>query len=259
MTIARALKSLGWVLVVAAPFSWLAGVFSPFWLPQTLSEPLGKALSLTSVVPAGLLLTLGGILLAKSREATDAQEKRSLFCLDSCVAAYEEARNLLVDGDNDRGRWIAAARALKHAQKLSKAVTVDAHLRALEVHHLKYRKFFYDILSPKSAAFFYGAQDPATPLDAAAAASTAREERAGRSVTSTVNALSEKSLHAVWEAAQWPDDNPDPLDAGFSPEEEGRLLVLFPGLYEYLEHTRRFTSASGRLLSSTPGRKPLNP
>ena len=123
----------------------------------------------------------------------------------------------------------------------------DAHLRALDVHHLRYRRFFYDILRTKPAAFFYGAQDPATPLDAAAAASTAREERAGRTVTSTVKALSEKSLHAVWEAAQFPADYPDPLDIGFAPEEEGRLLVLFPGLHAYLEHTLQYTSASGKL------------
>jgi LmbE family N-acetylglucosaminyl deacetylase len=42
-------------------------------------------------------------------------------------------------------------------------------------------------------------------------------------------------------------DYPDPLDIGFAPEEEGRLLVLFPGLHAYLEHTLQYTSASGKL------------
>jgi hypothetical protein len=203
---ARILKFLGWVLVAVAPLAWLATMFSAFLIPQTVSEQLSKAFSLTSVVPAGLLLTLGGLLLAKAREAAEAQEKRSLFYLDSCIAAFEEARRLVADGNNDRATWIAAGRALTHAQELSKAVTESAHLRALDVHHLRYRRFFHDILWTKPAAFFYGAQDPATPLNTAAAASTAREEREGRTVTSTNKALSEKSLHAVWKAAEFPAD-----------------------------------------------------
>jgi hypothetical protein len=43
------------------------------------------------IVPAGLLLTLGGLLLTKAHEAAEAEEKRSLFFLESC----KEARTLL--------------------------------------------------------------------------------------------------------------------------------------------------------------------
>ena len=79
---------------------------------------INEALSLASLIPNALLLALGGLLLSRARELEDAQEKRSLFYLESCVRAYEEAWNLLCDGNNDRGTWIAAARALKHAQNL---------------------------------------------------------------------------------------------------------------------------------------------
>jgi hypothetical protein len=162
--------------------------------------------------------------------------------------AYEEARSLLADGNNDRATWIASARALKHAQKLSAEVSVDAHRRVLDLYRLKYRGFFGGILWDKSAAFFYGAHDPAAPTDEAAAASSAPGARAGRTTTSTAKELADASLHAVWEAAQWPSDYQDPLaGAGFSDKDQGPLMLFAPGLHEYLEHKKRYHSASGKL------------
>lgn len=250
------LRIFGWLVVLAAVLALGTAIYTAFSIrptPPTFVEQVNKALSLA--VPAGVLLALGGLLLSKAYETTDANEKTSLFYLESCVHAYEEARNLLADGNNDRGTWIAAARALKNAQGLSKNVSVDAHLRVLELHRLKYRRCFNEILSNKPAAFFYGTADPSVPLEVAAAASSAPDVRAGRTVTSTARELSEKSLYAVWEAAQWPTDYRDPLDTEFSKKEEGSLLVLFPGLYDYLEHTRNFRSASGRIFRREPDKK----
>lgn len=80
-----------------------------------------------------------------------------------------------------------------------------------------------------------------------AAESTAPERHGSRITTSTLKSLSDKSLRAVWEAAQWPTDYEDPLDRGFSKEEQAQMLVLFPGLHEFLEHKERWHSASGKL------------
>jgi hypothetical protein len=246
---------------MTAVISFIGGVYSAFWIQQTDAERLGKALSVISsaVVPAGLLATLGGIFLTKADQATDTAEKRSLFYLESCIAAYEEARKLLADGNNDRATWIAAARALKHAEKLSIEVKVDGHCRVLELHRLKYRGFFNGILRARPAAFFYGAHDVSTPLAEAAAASSASEERAGRTITSTVKALAETSLHAIWKAAQWPMDYQDPLAGDrFSQSDEGPLMIFAPGLQEYLEHTRQYQSASGELWPRNQQEKPGN-
>jgi hypothetical protein len=117
------------------------------------------------------------------------------------------------------------------------------------LHQLKYRGIFHHAIAEKTAAFFYGADDSSITTDEAAKLSTAREERGGRTVTSTLKELSDKSLRAVWEAAQWPSDYQDPLDRGFTKEEQGRLIVLFPGLHEFLEHKERFHSASGKLFA----------
>ena len=231
------LNWLGWVLIAVA-----GGIIVvSFWIPSSVFDPLKSAL------PAGVLIALAGHLFTQARSARDSTEKRSQFYLESCVLAYEEARNLILDGSNDRVTWIAAARALAHAKQLSLRVTVDAHLRVVELHKLKYRRFFHEALADKPASFFYGCSDASVTLDEAAALSTAREKRGGRDVTSTVKELSEKSLYAVWEAAQWPQEYQDPLEKGFSEEEKSKLLVLWPGLHEYFEHKDRWDSASGKL------------
>lgn len=234
---ATLLKWMGWLLIATAGVV----VAYPLSTHHEAFDPLINAL------PAGILIALGAQLLAQGKNISEANEKRSLFYLDSCVKAYEEANSLLSDENNDRVKWIAAGRALIHAKELVTNVTEDAHLHVLELHKLKYRNFFHGALADKTAAFFFGAEDPTIPTDQAAELSTAREQRGGRTVTSTVNELSEKSLRAVWEAAQWPLDYNDPLDCGFSEPEYAKLTVLYPGLHEFLEHKRRWQSASGRL------------
>ncbi len=247
---ARVLQTLGWSLLFFGALIIPSVVVVAARVAQPIGEGLGKRFSFISsfLAPAGLLLAIGGTFLAKSRELEDATEKRSLFYLDSCTAALEEARLLLADGNNDRATWIAAARALKHAQALAKQVTLDAHLRALELRRLKYRRFFSDAIRERPAAFFYGASDPTVPLDKAAAESTAATERGGLHVSSTVRRLNEASLHVIWEASLWPDNYEDPLaGAKFSDRDEAGLMLFAPGLHTYLEHTKQFHSASGQL------------
>jgi hypothetical protein len=152
-----------------------------------------------------------------------------------------------VGDNNDRTTWIAAGRALAHAKELSTRVVVPAHREVLELNTLRYRRFFHELLSTNRATFFYGVENNSITIEQAAQLSTAREERAGRICISTLKELSEESLYAVWQAAQWPSDFDDPLKATFSEQERASLLVLFPGLHEYLEHKRLWHSASGKL------------
>lgn len=214
----------------------------PLFIPLVKFDPLINAL------PAGVLLALGAQLLTQGKNFSDASEKRSLFYLESCVKAYEEARDLLQDGNNERPKWVAAGRALVHAKELASNVSEDSHLRVLELHKLKYRGVFHRAIADKPAAFFFGAKDTSIPTDLAAAQSTAEEDKGGHKITSTLNNISDKSLRAVWEAAQWPVDYREPLDRGFSAEEQEKLLVLFPGLLEYLEHKQSWHSESGKLI-----------
>jgi hypothetical protein len=245
-TLVDCLKVLAWLNIVLALVIVAGGVFVLFVGAEQWQRVL--PVFAIALATAGVLLTLAGHLFAQARDVNEARDKRSLFYFQSCLTAYEEAQALLEDGNNDRVTWIAAGRALGHAKELSKLITQDPHLRALELHQLKYRGFFYGCLQPKTAAFFYGARDSSMPINDAAAASTAPAVHAGRHVGSTVNALSSKALRAIWEAAQWPTTFQDPLKADFSEQEQGSIMVIFPGLHEYLEHTRAYTSAGGKLI-----------
>jgi hypothetical protein len=235
--LAAFLKTCGWLMILVATVA----IVYPFLNPPSNLSPLVAAL------PGGVLVAIGAQLLSQGKHFSEQAERDSLFYLESTVKAFEEARDLLQDGNNDRKTWIAAGRALMHAKELAGRVKADSHKRVLELHRLKFRGFFHDVLYDKSAAFFYGATNPAVPIDDAARESTAADNRGGRMVASTLKSLSEKSIRAVWEAAQWPTEYADPLDSNFSDQEVAKLFVLFRGLNEYLEHTRRWHSAAGAL------------
>lgn len=239
---AKVLSVIGWLLLGAAALVLVA----PMVLPGMQFDLMVNGL------PAGVLIALGGQLFAQSKTIVELREKRSRFYLDSTVLAFEEARTLLADGNNERATWVAAGRALRHAEALSLDVIDGAHIRVLELHKLKYRGTFGEILAAQSAAFYYGAVNTQAPIDGAAAQSTAREQRAGRTITSTLRELPEQAIRAVWQAAQWPVDFKDPLEGRFSAEERAKLLVLYPGLHEFLEHRDRWHSASGRLFLRNP-------
>jgi len=227
----------GWLFFASA----LVFIAYPFLTPLGVFKPLENGL------PAGVLVALAAQLFTQSKNLQESREKRSLFYLDSCVKAFEEARILLEDGNNDRATWIAAGRALGHATDLADNVTADAHLRVLELHRLKYRRCFHDALQ-RSAAFFYGAK-LVLSTDDAAKWSTAGEEGG---LISTVKGLSDKALRAVWLAAQWPTGYEDPLDRGFSEAERQQMCLLFPGLHEFLDHKERWHSAAGKLYERKP-------
>lgn len=239
---AKLISVFGWGLIVIAA----AVIICPLFASARDVGPLANAL------PAGVLVALGAQLLTQGRNLREAAEKRSLFFLESCAEAYDDAESLLKDGNNDRATWIAAGRALVHAKALAADVTHEVHRRVLELHRMKHRGFFNRAIRDRPAAFFFGAKDTSIPIDEAARLSTAGEERVGRTVTSTVKELSGKSLRAVWEAGAWPEGYQDPSDRDFSDEERDKLLVLFPGLSEFLDHKDRWHSASGRLFAKDP-------
>ena len=192
---AKILLTLGGLFIASA----ICVVAYPFFVSCATFDPLINGL------PAGILVAIGAQFLAQGKNMRDANDKRSIFYLKSCVLAYKEASNILQDGNNERVKWIGAGRALGHAKELAIRVTEDAHLRVLELHQLKYRSIFSDAIAEKPAAFFYGAHDPSITTEEAAKLSTAREERGGRTVTSTLKELSEKSLLAVWEVGKGTD------------------------------------------------------
>lgn len=238
MTTPRLLTGLAWFLIASAVVVLFLGCVLPEWMLNALKN----------AVPAGLLVALAGNLFTQGKNAQDNTEKRSAFFLEASIKAYEQARLLLENSNNDRATWIEAARCLAHAKVLGDGITLDAHRRILELNRLKYRSFFHQVLTSRSATVFYGVtESDSLDLDNAARASTAPEEINGQVTTSTLKQLSEPSLKAIWEAAQWPESYKDPIDESFTDSELDKLIVLYPELHRHLEHRRRWHSASGHL------------
>jgi hypothetical protein len=100
-------------------------------------------------------------------------------------------------------------------------------------------------LLQKPAAFFYGASDISITTEEAAKLSRAPDENG--KVFWPVRELSEGSLQAVWEAAQFPKPYRDPLAKEFSEAEKGIIGLFYSGLHENLEHRAMWHSAGGKL------------
>ena len=237
MKVSSALTGFGWLLV-ASSVGALVGAFA---------EGGGLYEGLKNAVPAGVLLALAGHLFTQSKTLVESAEKRSLFNLDGFRLAFAHAKTLLQDGNNDRSKWIEAARSLSQGEELAREVSVESHKRVLELERLKYRAVFHEALAGKSAMHFYGVPSLYPTLDEAAKASTAGAEINGRRVVSTVHELSEESIHSVLLAASWPPGYVDPLPAGMNPAQIGQLMLLYPELHKFLEHKRAWHSAAGVL------------
>ena len=242
MTFRSILAAMGWFLLLASALVLGKSLF----FESTLRSALEGAL------PAGVLLALAGHLFTQSKSLADAEEKRSSFNLDGFRQATEHAYSLLVDRNNNRVKWIEAARSLAHGEELAKAVTVAEHERVLELERLKYRGLFSQLLDGQPATFFYGVPPLYPTLDEAAQASSAREQKSGRMIVSSSHELDEASIRMIWQATGWPKSYDDPLGTPFAPSDLGSVMMLFPELHRFLEHRRTWASAAGKLFPRAP-------
>ena len=178
------------------------------------------------------------------------QYDKSAFRLTSALDAFEEARKLLQDKNNDRVKWVTAARALQRGVRISSGITEEVHKDVLEFQRDRYRLIFGDILGyynhEINGGFFYGAPPEIIDIGEAARYSTRREEDRPQ-----LRALSENTLKIVWDFAQFPDGYDDPVSDvnGFSEQDTSDTFnpINYPALFEYLDHKKNFVSVNGEL------------
>jgi len=255
------------VTVVYACFVWWvipAGGFGKFGIAERgqIGDAFGALNALFSSLGfAGILLTLylqkKDMAIQAAKDDEEVAERRSLFNLDASIQAYSQALGLLRDGNNHRATWIRAARILKHGKVLASAVTVDAHKRALDLRLLDVRSEFRDILEHKPAEFFYGV-DPRyyeLGLDRVAALASLPSGNEPGEAPTAARWLDEKSVYAVLEASQWPDDYQDPLRDDLPGEMDIEEKTFFAqGLAKYIEHRQLWHSVAGALHPRTETR-----
>lgn len=180
---------------------------------------------------------------------------QSAYRLTSSLHAFEEAEKLLKDGNNDRVTWVAAARALERGIRIAADITEQVHFDVFEVERDRYRRIFGDFLGSDNpeidGKFFYGAPNTMRTIDEAAKYATARAN--GRP---QIRNIPERILRIFWDFAQFPDDYEDPIshNEGFSDEELAKSTnaIIYPGLIEYLRHTKEYMSIGGQLRPRKP-------
>lgn len=229
------LQVLGWIFFLAAFVSLL------FYF-------LGK---LDNVTTAATFSALFGVFLNESSNRADEQRQRSKFFLEQSLAGFEHMVNLLGDRNNDRRKWISAARILQKSLELSKRITEKEHKSILQVEMDRYRHQLWEIINPYderiTPAFFYGSSDPGLDIDEAAKQSSLPISVELQENLSSVCGLSEPSLFAIWSFMEFPEDYADPLHNTFSQEQIEKLRLQHRPLHEYLKHKHSYHSIAGKL------------
>jgi hypothetical protein len=184
--------------------------------------------------------------------------RHSSFALDSALKAYNDSYALLSDGNNYRATWITSARVLERANSIAKQITEPVHINVLEAQREQYRKVFGDLLGfdnyNKGGSFFYGTEKPESSIDEAAPESTKRKDISTEAVpgasVSVLKAIPESVLRSLWDFASFPSEYEDPIRGEFTEEEVTKTTnwFLWPGLFQYLKHTRTYQSIGGKLI-----------
>lgn len=206
---------------------------------------------LNNVTTAGTFAALFGVFLNELSKITDKQKQRSKFFLEQSLAGFENTINLLNDRNNDRIKWISAARILQQSLELAKRITENEHKSILEIQMDQYRHQLWEILNPYNEritpAFFYGVNDSSLDIQEAAKQSSLPTVGEPQDRLSSVQSLSEKSLFVIWSFMKFPENYADPLDHTFSQDEIERLRLQHPPLYKYLKHKQMYHPAVGKL------------
>lgn len=211
------------------------------WPNEFKSQPPAAAAAVIAV--AGLLITFAQTL-------RDRAEARSRFYLDEYRrgydTAYEVLKSAVTADERLRMKWIAAARMLEEARRISAKVSVSAHRNVLNIELPKQSQRFEEFLS-KSAEYYYGSGEGLEALYGNQALNEAARRATAKDKHGRLNwhrEIDEKVLFTIWNAVQYPKAYSDVIEGRFP---EGSALFLNPGLRTYIEHRRRFSSTNGKL------------
>lgn len=156
------------------------------------------------------------------------EDKKSLFCMEHSISGYERTCQLLDDRNNNRIKWIMAARALGDAKRLEKNVSNTSHKSALDLKKMEFRNRLYEVLTSENRTtgeretlppqFFYGDPDWQTSslIDAARESTDPMVATAVGTYTvmpsPKLRYLAIPSIIPILDFLEFPDGYEDPLD-----------------------------------------------
>jgi hypothetical protein len=158
----------------------------------------------------------------------DRIKDESKFYLEEATAGYKKACELLSDKNNNREKWIMAARAIGEADKLSMLISYPPHKDALEIRKISFRNELYESLTildeenntrvSLPPQFFFGVpnwKDLSTIEAARLSTSCAVVWHGGiyeNAPSQRQLYLSPASIHVVFGFIKFPEKYDDPLD-----------------------------------------------
>jgi hypothetical protein len=240
------LNVVGWVLLILGSYALCGSMVALAFPNQYESDSPTAAAALIAI--AGLLLTLAG-------QHADKAEATSRFYLKEYRRgfgiAHKILRSALQEGDPYiRVKWLAAARAIESARRLSEQVTVRAHREVLYM-DIPFQSQRFQPFFAMSAYYYYGSSQQTIRgyklrndedfLNEAARQST---QGTGAGNLQIQRAVDEKVLNTIWRAIQYPPEYAEVLGQGFAEADE---IVLPPTLRDYIEHRRTYRSVMGKL------------
>jgi hypothetical protein len=182
--------------------------------------------------------------------------------LDHAIEVIEQARGVLTlpDGtiDNDRIKWVTAARLITRAEHVIDLISFDSHKKIIEAAHDYQRHQFHDLIVATVGSkgrqglppgFFLGA-DYKGLTTGQAAHDPSQTKDGGKWIPERVVAV-------VYRFFQYPEGYDDPLDSTTkldSREVERLWLTGHQGVCDYGKFRDNFVRVNKKVFQVTPGR-----
>lgn len=176
------------------------------------------------------------------------EEGTSRFYLEKYEEVIKKSYGLISDGNNDRIKWILAARLVGIAESIEVNISQKHHLQILEMIKLEYRNNFSYALGVKNnkiyPAFFFGVHGNIPLIEAERRANYFEpivRDYSGEKPYEEMNEvkeLSERSVATICRFTVFPKEFEDKLGKEFTEQEIHMLGFLLPKVEEWVKFNR---------------------
>lgn len=270
--IAKVLCVLTFVVVITLIASVLMNfgpLFAWSWAPKSPFEHLTVLILCTAAL-------IGILTYMQARDRADSENKRSRskFFFRQASHGLDEAYALLCDQNNNRVIWVRAARSLLQAKKLAKEIELEEYQRAYRLYENRVRNDLYLALTipgenpgqrqPLPPHFFFGLPDWKADADAEKLLDEVAIKASNRMEAYTVTIdrvppeptlypLAERSVMAIFDFLDYPEDYEDPLDEVENWSTNWEMVRgEKSGAARYVSHRQTKYVAGGEIHERTP-------
>lgn len=215
-------------------------------------------------ISAGVLIAILTFAREHKKNEEERERNSSKVFLERAIVGFDVVYDLLSDKNNNRIIWVHAARTLLQAIELGNQIKNNEYKKAFQLYAEQTRVKLYQALSFGHAGaslppnFFYGSSnweeeslEKISLNDAARKVSNKIEVIRGSidfvSSMPEFLPLSEKSVIAIYNFLEFPDDYSDPLESVKDWDSEWYTLKIDQGARSYVAHRKMKFTSDGKL------------